>query len=411
MIHSYEIKNINGVEILYLYFDIDTEFGKFNSKGNLKDKIKEFINKNKIAFKGTTVAIVVSGILMGNVILDNNIEVKPIESSNIVEVIDNPVEDIETTIKKVLETKKEEKEVVQEPQISVPIKEDINPVITKKEEPVKQEIKEEVIVDNNTYINVKRSSGIVRIELEEYVIGVVGAEMPASFNKETLKAQAIVARTYALKATKTGKTLTDNSSTQNYKDNSELKTLWGSNYDTYYNKVKNAVLETKGLYLSYNGNYIEALYHSTSNGKTENAENVWGNSYPYLVSVSSEYDSSNPSFIKEKTMSYSELSSKLKMQVNEESDFNILNKTVGDRVAAIEINGKIYKGVDFRNLLGLRSADFEIKKSDIGVTFITKGYGHGVGMSQYGANGMAKAGYSYDAILKHYYQGVSISHL
>lgn len=421
MISNYEIRNINGEEILYLYFDIDSEFGKFNNKGNIKNKIKEFIEKNKIAFKGTTVALVVSGMLIGNVVLDNNIDVKPIQNeSNIVEVASNPIEDLEGTIEKVLETDKKEDILVEEPIVARPIEETINPALTNKEEvktnvvtepkvEAKEEIKE--VVDTNTYVKIKRSSGIVTLELEEYIIGVVGAEMPASFNKEALKAQAVVARTYALKAMATGRTLTDNSSTQNYKDNNQLKSSWGSSYDTYYNKVKNAVMETKGLYLTYNGQYIEALYHSTSNGKTENSENVWGNSYPYLVSVSSEYDSSNPSFIKEQFISYIELSSKLKMEVNDETEFNILNKTIGDRVSAIEINGKIYKGVDFRNLLGLRSADFEITKSDNGVTFKTKGYGHGVGMSQYGANGMAKAGYGYESILKHYYTGVSINHL
>ena len=406
MISNYEIKEYKGEEILYLYFDIDSEFGVFKNIGNLKEKIKEFIKNNKIAFKGSTVAIIVSGMLLGNVILDNKPEMNVTTvDNNIVEVINNPIEDLETTLEKVLEGEEEIKkeEVVKEEKIITPILEPINPVINK---PVTKEV-----VDNNIYVNVKRKSGIVTLELEEYVIGVVASEMPASFNIEALKAQAILARTYALKSKQNNRTLTDNSSTQNYKDNNELKNMWGSNYSTYYNKVLNAVDSTKGMYLSYNGNYIEALYHSTSNGKTESSINVWGNDYPYLVSVDSTYDNTNPSFIKEQTISYETLSSKLKMEVNNETEFNILNKTIGDRVASIEVNGKTYKGTDFRNLLGLRSADFEIEKNDTGVIFKTKGYGHGVGMSQYGANGMAKNGYDYRSILLHYFKGVSISHL
>lgn len=406
MISNYEIKEYKGEEILYLYFDIDSEFGVFKNIGNLKEKIKEFIKNNKIAFKGSTVAIIVSGMLLGNVILDNKPEMNVTTvDNNIVEVINNPIEDLETTLEKVLEGEEEIKkeEVVKEEKVITPILEPINPVINK---PVTKEV-----VDNNIYVNVKRKSGIVTLELEEYVVGVVASEMPASFNIEALKAQAILARTYALKSKQNNRTLTDNSSTQNYKDNNELKNMWGSNYSTYYNKVLNAVDSTKGMYLSYNGNYIEALYHSTSNGKTESSINVWGNDYPYLVSVDSTYDNTNPSFIKEQTISYETLSSKLKMEVNNETEFNILNKTIGDRVASIEVNGKTYKGTDFRNLLGLRSADFEIEKNDTGVIFKTKGYGHGVGMSQYGANGMAKNGYDYRSILLHYFKGVSISHL
>ena len=121
-------------------------------------------------------------------------------------------------------TKKEIKEVIS---------------ITPKEI-VKEEVKEEVI-DNNIYVNIKRNSGIVKLELEEYVIGVVGSEMPASFHIEALKSQAVVARTYALNALSKGKTLTDDSSTQNYKKNDELKSMWQDNFNTYYNKIKNAV--------------------------------------------------------------------------------------------------------------------------------------------------------------------------
>ena len=234
--------------------------------------------------------------------------------------------------------------------------------------------------------------------------------MPALFHEEALKAQSVIARTYALKAKAQNKVLTDNESTQSYKSNDELAKMWGTSYNNYHNKVKTAVLATKGEYLTYNGQYIEALYHSTSNGKTETSTNVWGNSYPYLVSVSSEYDYLNPSFESTKTFTYEELSNLLQSDINKDTLFTILGKTEGDRVSFIEVAGKKYTGVDFRNLLGLRSADFEIEKQDTNIIIKTKGYGHGVGMSQYGANGMAKNGYFYKDILLHYYKGVSLSH-
>ena len=233
--------------------------------------------------------------------------------------------------------------------------------------------------------------------------------MPASFNKEALKAQSVLARTYTLKCLKNGKTITDNSSTQNYKSINELKNMWGISFDTYYNKIVNAVNSTKGEYLSYNGDYIEAVYHSTSNGKTENSINVWGNSFPYLISVESIYDNTNKNFIVSKFFTYEEISNKLERIITSDSIFNIISRNESGRVNNIEIDGINYNGVDFRTLLGLRSTDFDIEKVNDGVFITTKGYGHGVGMSQYGANGMANNGYSYKDILFHYYRGVNIS--
>ena len=160
-------------------------------------------------------------------------------------------------------------------------------------------------------------------------MGVVGAEMPASFHNQALMAQAIIARTYALKANSKGQILSDNESTQSYKDNDELKSLWGSSYNAYYNKIKGAVISTKGMYLTYNGEYIDAVYHSTSNGKTEDSSNVWGNYFPYLVSVESPYDSLNPSFSQDKTITYQELSTKLNTDINIDTDFFIQSKTSG----------------------------------------------------------------------------------
>ena len=264
-------------------------------------------------------------------------------------------------------------------------------------------------VDNNIYISLNKNGKVSKIELEEYLIGVVGAEMPAAFHIEALKAQAIVSRTYALKKHSKGEVLKANESNQSYKTNSELKSLWGSNYETYYNKIKKAVTSTKGKYLTYNGKYIEAVFHSTSNGKTESSVNVWGNSYPYLVSVASPYDNLNKTFTKSVKISFNDLSKKLGFSINQETTWQIVSKTSGNRVKEIKVDNHSYSGVALRNLLGLRSADFDVSVKEDGVVFTTRGYGHGVGLSQYGANGYAKNGSTYEQILKHYYKGVKIS--
>ena len=445
MINNYEIKNNNGEEILYLYFDLNNEFSKINfkeQKKKLENIIKDFIKENKIAFTGTSVAIIVGGMLAGNVVLSKEQTKDSTDAQNHIVIEEKLKEDSvdeleveakqEEDLKEEVIDEKEDTTVNQEKQEQVEQKkqETINNntnVVQKQTEQVTNETvsqttntsentesQEQVqeILDNKTYITVRRSSGVVQdIELEDYVLGVVGAEMPASFHDQALMAQAVIARTYALKAKSRGQVLTDNNSTQNYKSNDELRVMWGSSFSTYYNKIKNAVVSTEGLYLTYNGDYIEAVYHSTSNGTTENAYYVWGNSFPYLVSVESTYDSINPSFEMEKTISYEELSSKLQSEITQETNFNILGKTTGNRIENIEINGKVYRGVDFRNILGLRSADFDITKTDDSVIFKTRGYGHGVGMSQYGANGMARNGSSYLQILTHYYRGVILNHL
>lgn len=461
MINSYEIKIENNEPILCLHLDFNYEFAKFDfkeKKQNLENMIKKYIKENKINFKGTKVVIIVGGILMGTLLLSNPIISENIEytSPSIMENIIVENEQINEDIKDVVINESKTEEKIEEPKEEIkienvkkeepttqiknettkePIKETVkveqtNNQITETKQEEKTEIKEEIkqeettetkeetkkeeveIQANKTYVTIYRTNGTVAtIELEEYVIGVVAAEMPASFHTEALKAQAIIARTYALKAIGNNKVLTDNSSTQNYKDNSQLKTMWGSSYNTYYNKIKNAVESTKGNYLTYNNQIIEAVYHSTSNGYTEAAESVWGNEFAYLVSVESKYDSTNSSFIKEKYMTYEELSEALQTTITQDTAFSISGYTSGQRVQTIQVNDKNYTGVKFRSLLGLRSADFEIKKDEEGVTITTKGYGHGVGLSQYGANGMAKNGYKYNQILKHYYQGIKINNM
>ena len=446
MIEKYEIKYINNEERLFIYINMNYEFANFNhksKKNNLEKMIKDYIKKNNIIFKGSIISLVVGSTIIGNIIFNNDQfesidEHLPYVSTSLVlnedfktynDDTENTVSNKESTNIEIKEETNTIKKESNDNSINKTIINTTNNISNKVETnkntetkenittnnenniPVKEEEKEEeTVIDNNIYIFVKKSNGTTaNIELEEYVLGVVGAEMPASFNIEALKAQAIIARTYALKAKYKGNNLSDNERTQSYKTNDELKDLWGNSYNTYYNKIKTAVDSTKGMYLTYNGTYIEAVYHSTSNGQTESSTNVWGNYYPYLVSVSSSYDNTNTSFQKDTILSYETLSQKLGIEVNEETEFNILSKTSGNRIEKISVNDKVYKGTDFRNLLGLRSADFDINKTDTGINFTTRGYGHGVGLSQYGAGGMAKNGYNYQQILSHYYPGTNIN--
>lgn len=419
MINGYNLRKINGKKVLCLYLDMSCEFANLNNKNkSLKKKIKKYIKDNNINFSSGMVMLLVGGFLVGNIYF-NEIKNKDtkINTNNIVEIMD-----LDGSSENVNETNVEVDQNIEE----LSIVDNSSSEIIKKEEAAKEQVKVEVkkqedIVsykrDNNTnneivsdkFVSVRRKDGsIINLDLEEYVIGVVGAEMPASFNIEALKAQAVVARTYALKRIKNNQVLTDDNSTQNYKDNNQLKSMWGSSYNTYYNKVKDAVYSTRGKVIFYNNDYIDALYHSTSNGNTEDALYVWGSSVPYLKSVSSEYDTSNKKFNYEQVFSYDEISNKLNNVISSDTVFNILSKNNSGRVISLEVNGVTYGGVEFRKLLNLRSTDFSITNTGNEIKISTKGYGHGVGMSQYGANGMANNGYDYISILKHYYSDITI---
>ena len=415
MIEKHSIINIDGEERLVLYLNYNYEFANFDKnkkKKTLKEEINEYIKKNNIIYSGAFISLVVGGLLFKNIYF-NKIDEKDTDVTkhviDVEEVIEIPNLDNHLYI--------EDYEIVN----NVEEKEDKQELIIKQEKKFEQNKEENIVIeestikheediDNKIYVNVNRKNGkTIFIELEEYLIGVVGSEMPAAFNIEALKAQAVVSRTYALKAIERNKTLTDDVKTQTYKDNEELKNMWGSNYNSYYNKIKNAVLETKGEYLTYNGEIIDAVFHSTSNGKTEDAEAVWGSSVPYLVSVESTFDNQNPSFEKSVFLSYSELSKKLDLDIDFDTTIKLNGNTNGNRVSYVIILDKVFKGVEFRNILGLRSADFDIEKTQDGLNIITRGYGHGVGLSQYGANGMAKNGTNYKDILLHYYKNVILS--
>lgn len=452
-------------EILCLFISYDFEFAKLEENNNTKElnifeQIKKYIKNKKIKFKGNKIFLIFNGIVISLLLLSNpynNLNKVNDNHFQYVEYIDhftapaiannapkdittNPIQEImvkpEITNQSVIETPTPKSNInksttnkstsetvsvrpsstptanITPPPVSSPTTQTpVEPVNIITSSTSQTQAQTEPIITKSTeqMVSVYRSNGTIQeMTLEEYIVGVVGAEMPAAFNPEALKAQSLLARTYALKKIQAGQILTDNESTQAFKDINQLKTLWGSAFDTYYNKIVNAVSSTKGQYITYNGKYIEAVYHSTSNGKTENAVDIWGNAYPYLVSVDSHWDLSAPSYSKTKDMDIAVVSSLIGIDINLDTTTQVIERTEGDNIKTFQINNNTYDGVYLRNLLGLRSTDFDMSIKDNIVTFTTRGYGHGVGMSQYGANGMAKEGYTYQEIINHYYPGVIV---
>ena len=265
---------------------------------------------------------------------------------------------------------------------------------------------------NNKIVKVKRvkTNDIEEIPLEKYVIGVVAGEVPATFNIEALKAQAVASRTYVLKRVNSSNSydVEDSTNNQVYIDESQMKAKWKDSYQTNYNKIKNAVNSTKGEVILYNNNLIDAMFFSTSNGYTENSENVFKNKIPYLVSVESSWDLSSPAFLSSMEISKSEFLFNLGFTDQNTLKIDNIIRNNSGRVSSLLINNKKYSGTEIRKIFGLKSTSFIIKIENNNIIFTTKGYGHGVGMSQYGANGMANEGYKYQEILKHYYSNTEI---
>lgn len=253
---------------------------------------------------------------------------------------------------------------------------------------------------------------IKNVNIEDYIIGVVAAEMPASFEPEALKAQAVAARTYAMYKKETRNLDYDliiGTKDQAYQTNEELLKKWGVSFFKNYLKVRDAVLATEGEILTYNGQTINAFYFSMSNGYTENVESVFKSDLPYLKSVPSTWDNESiKNYEFTKTISKEDFCKSLEISCDNIKIENI-QKTSSNRVASLTINDKTFLGTKVRSLLGLRSTDFTIECLDNDIKITTKGYGHGVGMSQYGANGMAKENHNYKEILNYFYQNTEIS--
>ncbi|MDC3416722.1 stage II sporulation protein D [Aquibacillus salsiterrae] len=259
---------------------------------------------------------------------------------------------------------------------------------------------------------------VEEVPLEDYVTRVVASEMPADFEIEALKAQALAARTYVVNyllkqgesTVEGGADVTDTVQHQVYKSEDELKRVWGADYNWKINKIRKAVAATVGEIVTYEQEPITPAFFSTSNGYTEDSEEYWSDELPYLRSVASPWDKDSPKYMDQAIFTIEEVEQKLGVTIADSSPFQI-SRTKSNRVDSITIGGKEFSGRDVREKLDLKSSDFTVEQKKKHLVFKTKGYGHGVGMSQYGANGMAKEGKSYRDIVTYYYQGVTVQNI
>ncbi len=283
-----------------------------------------------------------------------------------------------------------------------------------------------------------RTGKVISMTVEQYLVGVVSAEMPITFEPEALKAQAVAARTYAMKRIEEGKKkkfpehrgadlCSNPSHCQAWNSKETLMNSWGiTSYMSNLKKVTNAVEETQGLVITYNGQLIDAVYHSSCGGFTEDSGNVWVSQVPYLVAVECNYEQANNKLKETKTWSASSLKSIFgigqwvvaasasadvmnKAKMADPSMVQVIDATDSDRARYVSIFGTLIDAKVVRQKLGLKSTKIQVNNLPGSVEFTTYGYGHGVGMCQYGANGMASAGMTFDQILHHYYTGVQIS--
>ena len=263
-----------------------------------------------------------------------------------------------------------------------------------------------VLLDREVEVTVELQEGTTQMLLDEYLVGVLMGEMPASFELEALKAQAVAARTYTLRRMEQGGVLSDDPAVcQAFGDIETAKEKWGEDARIYEDKLRQAVRETDGLVLLYGGELISATYFSCSGGKTESAQAVWGGDVPYLVSVESPGEEETDGFESVKHVPMDEFLDQLGVA---HASISSVSYTDGGGVESITIDGVTFGGTEIRSLLSLRSTMFRMEITEDEVVFYVQGYGHRVGMSQYGAQAMAEQGSTYDQILKWYYTGVEI---
>lgn len=281
---------------------------------------------------------------------------------------------------------------------------------------------EKLLSDSKYNVKVLVGDEVEEMSAFDYLVGVVAAEVPVAFEMDALKAQAVAARTF-LQRSLNGDSKHDNADIcgssdccQAYISCEQLEKKWGKSFDKYIDRIKTAVSETDGEYLSYEGEPIFAAFHSSSAELTEDSSAIWGD-YPYLVSVDTpEDENSVPNYVSELTLSELDFRDTI-LYLKPEADMtgkaeSWIGKTELDstgRVESMVIGGERFSGKELRRLFSLRSTAFEIKYEDGSFIFRVVGYGHGVGMSQYGANVMAKEGSDYKEILAHYYPGTELT--
>ena len=281
---------------------------------------------------------------------------------------------------------------------------------------VEERVEENVEAVPRKTVSVMIDSEKIEMAAEEYIVGVVAGEVYPTFSPEALKAQAVAARTYLYYkmdgggCAKGADICTDSKHCQAYKSDEKMRSQWGENYEKYLKNIREAVESTAGEILTYDSKPICALYHSSSVGKTEDCVSVFGGNRPYLVSVDTPIDTEK--YTQEKSFTKDEFVSKINAAFPDLSidkiDLKIISFTDAGRVSTVKIGEKSIKATALRKALDLRSTDFTFRIADGKIIFTQRGYGHGVGMSQHGAQALALSGKTYSEILLHYYTGCEI---
>ncbi len=275
------------------------------------------------------------------------------------------------------------------------------------------------VISESEGVKIKLSSTgeITEVSLSDYLFGVVAAEMPALYETEALKAQTVAAYTYFLvqregNGDKEYDITDDYTVDQAYVSVETARQKWGEGADTYETKIRSAVEAVLGKRVLYGGEPARTVYHAVSFGVTENAKDVWGGDYPYLISVDSSFDKLEKNFLSEKTVTAEELKKALaslaEVKDLTQNCITDITRTSAGGVKKLKVSGKEITGADVRKVLELKSANFDVDFKDGKYIFSVKGYGHAVGMSQNGANYLALQGKSYEEILIHYYTGCTV---
>lgn len=364
MFYRYVVTKEQGKDVLYLYYVDRNEFAQdFNDttkKATMQERIGHYIKNCKIPFSGDKVYLVVDGVITG------------------------------TFSKADLTSSTQEKPIL--------------PVL-------KEKVKSSKGISNATDFIVfleQKDHSIIQLSMEQYLLGVLASEILPSFHMETLKAQAVLCRTYAIKKMLQERRVQAVNENQIYRDPSFYKFIFMDQYETYIHRLKEAIKQTKGQYLAYEKQLIDPIFHSVGNGVTDLASSIGLENQPYLTNVVSAYDQNSPLFLKTTSQSFEQISKQLQIPKEQLKKIQILEVSPGKRIQKIKVGDQIFTGMQFVRLLGLNSNSFSLSIRDDKIEFTTHGLGHGVGLSQYGANEMAERGISYPQILSYYYPNTKL---
>lgn len=354
--------NVNGEEVLYLYltnaYEFDQDLRNRNdnqSKTNISNRILNYLKNRAITFNGNKIYLVVDDIIVGSLTLKD---------------IPHYQEIVKDYIPSYQKIKKDDKK-------------------------------------DSTLIILELDDGSVKtMDMRSYLLSVLASTILPTFHLEAIKAQAIICRTYAIKKMVEDHKIKERNSNQVYHSMSYYKLIWGKDYYDYVKILEQALDETKGQFLAYKGKLIEPFYHTVSNGRTETI--LGEEEKPYLNSVSSIWDLDAPIYMKTIKKTLEEVASKLGVMKEELKEIKILELTKSNRVKKVKIGKKFFSGQELMYLLGLPSTDISFIINSNEISFLTRGVGTGLGLSQYGANGMAKSGYDYMQILFHYFPNTSL---